>query len=573
MQHIPLLEEIVVVAAAAVVVALIAARLRLPTVAGLLLSGALIGPHAFGLVSDTHSIEVIAEVGVVLLLFTIGLEFSLSRLKHIFRTVALGGVLQVGGTFALVVAAATALGVRTEAAVFYGFAIALSSTAIVLRALTERRELDAPHGRFILGTLIFQDLCVVPMVLVVPLLGAQSDGGGVVEIGLALGEAALVVVAVLFVARLLVPRVMAWVDASRSREVFLLAVLAICVGTAWLTSLAGLSLALGAFLGGLVVADTEYSHRAMGDMLPFRDVFVSFFFVSLGMFFDVRVLVEHPLLVLLLLLGLIVGKGFVATLAALVMRFPPRATWLAGVGLAQFGEFGFVLVRLGTESNVVEHGSVEALLTAGIISMFLTPLLLGAAPHFTAGERLLAPLARLLHAHGIEEEDASVVGLRDHVVVVGYGVVGRLVTTTLRTVGVEHVILELNADNVRQGREAGDPVFYADATSAEALGHAHVDRARCVVIMINDAQATHRVVDALRRVAPDVPLIVRTHYLAGHDGLRGLGASHVIVEEVEGGIEVLAHVMRELELSDAVIETQIRQAREATRGGESTARR
>jgi CPA2 family monovalent cation:H+ antiporter-2 len=564
MEPIPLLKEIAIVAAAAVLVVVVVGRMRVPTVAGLLLSGALVGPHGLRLVSDTHAIELIAEVGVVLLLFTIGLEFSLERLKHIFRRVALGGILQVGGTLALVAAGAVALGVGYGPAVFYGFIFALSSTAIVLRALTERRELDAPHGRFIVGALIFQDLCVIPMVLLVPLLGTVDQGGTYVEIGIALGKAAAVVVGVLGISRVVVPRVLEWVEASRSREVFLLAVLTLCVGTAWLTSLAGLSLALGAFLGGLVVADTEYSHRAMGDVLPLRDVFVSFFFVSLGMFFNVRVLAEDPLLVLLLLLVFVLGKGAVATAAALLMRFPPRAAWLAGVGLAQFGEFGFVLMRLGTGTNLVQREDVEPVLIAGIISMFLTPLLLHRAPHITAGERLLAPLARLLRARGIEEIDFRGEVLRDHVVVIGYGVAGRFLVSTLRNRGIKHVILELNADNVRRGREAGDPVFYADATSKEALRHAHIEHARCIVVMINDPQATFRVVDAVRRVAPQAAVVIRTRYLADQDRLLALGGSRVVAEEVEGGIEVLAHVLRELDVPRNVIEAEIHGAREAT---------
>lgn len=564
MEEIPLLKEIAIVAAAGVLVAVVVGRMRVPTVAGLLLSGALVGPHGLRLVSDTHAIELIAEVGVVLLLFTIGLEFSLNRLTHIFRRVALGGILQVGGTLGLVAAGAVVLGVGYGPAVFYGFVFALSSTAIVLRALTERRELDAPHGRFIVAALIFQDLCVIPMVLLVPLLGTGEQGGMYAEIGIALGKAAAVVVGVLSVSRLVVPRFLELVEASRSREVFLLAVLTLCVGTAWLTSLAGLSLALGAFLGGLVVAGTEYSHRAMGDILPLRDVFMSFFFVSFGMFFDVQVLAESPLLVLLLLLVFVLGKGAVATAAALLMRFPPRAAWLAGVGLAQFGEFGFVLVRLGMETGLVQRADVEPVLIAGIISMFLTPLLLQRAPHITAGERLLAPLARLLRARGIEEIDSRGELLQDHVVVIGYGVAGQFVASTLRNRGIKHVILELNADNVRRGREAGDPVFYADATSKEALRHAHIEHARCIVVMINDPQATFRVVDAVRRVAPQAAVVIRTRYLADQDRLLALGGSRVVAEEVEGGIEVLAHVLRELDVPRNVIDAEIHGAREAT---------
>jgi monovalent cation:H+ antiporter-2, CPA2 family len=564
-QPIPLLQEIAVVATVAVVVAVVVGRIRLPAVAGLLLSGALVGPHGLKLVSDVHAIEVIAEVGVVLLLFTIGLEFSLERLRHIFRRVVLGGVMQVCGTIAVVVAAAVALGVGGGAAVFYGFVFALSSTAIVLRTLTERRELDAPHGRFIVGALILQDLCVVPMVLLVPLLGGSGEGAGSLSaIALALGTAAAVVVGVLGLSRLVVPRVLKLVEASRSREVFLLGVLALCVGTAWLTSLAGLSLALGAFLGGMVVADTEYSHRAMGDMLPLRDVFVSFFFVSLGMFFDVRIVVAAPAVVALLLLGFIVGKGVLATAAALLMRFPARAAWLAGVGLAQFGEFGFVLVRLGTASGVVDVEQTAPLLNAGIISMFLTPLLVLGAPHIRAGERVLVPLARLLRARSTDEDDNPSSELRDHVVVIGYGLAGHLVTASLRHVGVKHVILDLNADNIREGRSQHDPVYYADATSEEAVEHAHVQQARAVVVLINDPQAAFRVIDTIRRVSPKVPIFIRTRYLGESESLVRVGASDVVAEEVEGGVEILARLLRELEIPRNVIDAEVHAAREAT---------
>jgi CPA2 family monovalent cation:H+ antiporter-2 len=567
MGHIAILPELAVIAVTAVFVALALRRLALPTAAGLLLSGALVGPAGLGLVKDLHAIEVIAEVGVVMLLFTIGLEFSLARLSHIFRHVALGGLLQVFGTIGVVAGAVVLFGQPLPQAIFFGFVVALSSTAVVLRALGERRELDAPHGRFIVGVLIFQDLCVIPMVLLVPLLGADGgSGNAVVEVGIALGRAALVVGLVLVLARYLVPKLLDQVEANKSREVFLLAVLAICIGTAWLTSLAGLSLALGAFLGGLVVADTEHSHRALGDILPLRDVFVSVFFVSLGMFFDVRVVAEHPGLVFMLLVGFICGKGTLATIAALLMRFPPRAAWLAGVGLAQFGEFGFVLVKLGTTSGVVTDGEIAPLLNAGIVSMFLTPLLVHHAPRLRAGERLVAPLARLLRVRAIEEEDTPEKALSGHVVVIGYGIAGRMIAGSLRKLGTELQILELNAENVRQGRALGDPVFYADATSPEALGHAHIEQAAAVIVLINDKMATIRVIDSVHRAAPTVPIFSRTHYLSEVSSLADVGASEVIVEEVEAAMETLARVLRLLEVPRNLIDEQINVARTESGG-------
>jgi len=559
--HLPLLDELAVIATLAVAVALLLARLQLPTVAGLLVAGALLGPYGLALVDDVHALEVLAEVGVVLLLFSVGLEFSLARLRHIFRQVAAGGAFQVGVTALVAYAAARALGEPVGPSVFYGFVFALSSTAIVLRALSERRELDAPHGRFIVGTLIFQDLCVVPMVLVVPLLGAAGGEGGMVgSISLALLQATVMVVGVVGASRVVVPRVLALVDASQSREVFLLAILGLCLGTAWLTSLAGLSLALGAFLGGMVVADTEYGHRAMGEILPLRDAFVSLFFVSLGMLFDVGVVLENPVLVGVMLAGFLFVKGALATLAALVMRFPGRVAWLAGVGLAQFGEFGFVLTRLAETHGVIEAEDAAPLLAAGILSMFLTPVLVRLAPHVTAGERLLAPLERLIGVRSIDEADVDA-PLEGHVVVVGFGLAGRVVTKALIAAGQPCLALELNAEIVRKGREQGFPVYYGDATSVEALEHAHLGRARQAVLLTNDPRALRRILTSIRRVAPDLPVLVRAHYQTERADLVAAGATEVMAEEVEGAVEVVARLLSGLGMPRNLIDEQLRAVR------------
>ncbi len=560
-----LLEEITLIAAVCVIVTLILGRLKLPVVAGLVLSGALVGPKGLSLANDPKSIEVIAEVGVIFLLFTIGLEFSLARLRNIFRQVALGGLLQVSATAMAACAVSLSMNLSLPEAIVYGFVFALSSTALVLRTLGERGELDAPHGRFIVGTLIFQDLCIVPMVLIVPLLVGGLDKPETWQaILIALGKAALVVTLLFASSRKIIPRVFRLVDGSRSKEVFILTVLCLCIGTAYLTSLTGLSLALGAFLAGMIVADTDFRHRAMGDMLPLRDVFVSFFFVSMGMFFDFQLLAEKPMEVGLLLLAFIGGKGVLAILAASFMRFPPRAAWLAGVGLAQFGEFGFVILQLAINEGVVLESEIGPLLNAGILSMFLTPLMVYKAPHFTAGERALDPLAKLLRARSAEELEDRTVGHNDHVVVIGYGLAGRLLTNSLGRLGVDAVALEMNSDNVELGRRLGDPVYYADATSEEALGHAHVETCRAIVIMINDNQAIERVICTIARMKVEAPVFVRTQYMRGSEQLSKNLPVNVVASEVEGGLEILSLVLRQLKIPRNLILREIGQAREET---------
>ncbi len=558
---IPLLEELAIISIAGAAVTAVLARLRLPMVAGLLVAGALLGPFGLGLVRETEPIESLADVGVVLLLFTIGLEFSLDRLKFIFRRAALGGAAQVASTIAAAAGVATLLGAGVPEAAFYGFVFAMSSTAIVLRSLASRGELDAPHGRFIVAAQILQDLCVIPMVLLVPVLGNGGGTAGIAsEILLALGKAMLVVAGSLVAARVLVPTLLRLVDASRSREVFLLAVVAIFVGMAWLTSLAGLSLALGAFLGGMVVAGTEFQHRAMGDIMPLRDVFLSVFFVSLGMLFDPMLIVEKPLDIALLLACFVVGKAVLAALSAAVMRFPARAAWLAGIGLAQFSEFGFVLIKLGEECGLTSPETASSILAAGILSMFLTPILMQIGPRITAGEMLLAPLSRLLGVRGIDQMEAPETKEK-RVVIVGYGIAGKLVAQALKSCRMPHVALELNAETVRAARAAGEPVYYADATSVEALGHAGIDTALAAVVLINDPQAAMRVVDAIHRTAPGVPVMIRTRYFSERDRLVSLGASEVVAEEVEASMEVVARLLRRLEVPRNLIDVLIHEAR------------
>ena len=560
-----LLEEITVIATVSVIVTLLLGRLKLPVVAGLVLSGALVGPKALSLAHDPEAIEVIAEVGVIFLLFTIGLEFSLSRLKNIFRQVALGGLLQVGVTTLVTSLICLSMDLSVPEAIVYGFVFALSSTALVLRTLGERGELDAPHGRFIVGTLIFQDLCIVPMVLIVPLLINGLDKPETWQaIMFALAKATLVVVLLFATSRKVIPHLFRWVNASRSNEVFILTVLCLCIGTAYLTSLTGLSLALGAFLAGMIVADTDFRHRAMGDILPLRDVFVSFFFVSLGMFFDFQLLAEKPMEVGLLLLAFIGGKGLIAILAASFMRFPPRAAWLAGVGLAQFGEFGFIILQLAIQEGVVIESEIGTLLNAGILSMFLTPLLVYKAPHFTAGERALDPLAKLLRARSAEELEDRTVGHSDHVVVIGYGLAGRLLTNSLSRLKIEAVALEMNSDNVELGRKLGDPVYYADATSEEALGHAHVESCRAIVIMINDNQAIERVISTIARMKVEAPVFVRTQYMRGSEKLSQELPVNIVASEVEGGLEILSLVLNQLQIPRNLIIREVDQAREET---------
>ncbi len=560
------LTELVAVFGVAVVVVLVLSRFRLPTIAGFIVAGALIGPSGLGVVGGpgeegTHQIESLAEVGVVLLLFTIGLEFSLTRLRTIWRTIAMGGGLQVTLTIAAVMGVCAAVGVHLPRGIFYGFLIAMSSTAIVLRALTERRETDAPHGRMIVGVLVFQDLCVIPMMLLVPMLAGA--GGSAVQVLLALGKALLLVVGTVIVARTVAPRVLGVVARSQQRELFLLSALLACLGIAWLTTLAGLSLALGAFLAGIALADSEYGHQALSEVLPFREAFTSLFFISIGMLFNVHVLLAQPLAVFGLAAAVLVGKALIAAFAAAAIGFPLRVAVMAGVGLAGIGEFSFVLAQVGASYGLLTPAEQQLFVAVSVITVVVTPIAFRLGPHLAAGATRLRRLEQLLGAYE-PRADAPPVGdeaLTGHVVIAGYGVAGRLLGEALSATGVPYSITELNPDTVRAARARGEIAHYGDITSAENCERLGILQARELVILINDPDAARRALTTVRRLAPELPIVVRTKYIAEAPRLLELGATDVIAEELETAMEVVARVLRAAGVPRNIIAERLAHAR------------
>lgn len=563
-----ILADLTILLAAAVTVVVVLSRLRLPTIAGFVVAGALLGPSGLGIVQSSGGVEVLAEVGVILLLFTIGLEFSLGRLRRIWRVVAFGGGLQVGLTTLAVTAAAVGAGFGVSQGVFFGFLLALSSTAIVLRGLAERGETDAPHGQLIVGALLFQDLCIVPMILLVPLLA--GGGGGASAVVLALGKAAAVVVATVALARGAVPRVLYVVARSRRRDLFVLVVLTLCLGIAGLTAWAGLSLALGAFLAGMVLAESQYGDQALSDVLPLSDSLSSLFFLSMGLLLDVGVLASEPVGVAGLVLLILAGKGALATLAGVAMRFPIRVALLSGISLAQVGEFSFVLARLGHAEGLIGDEPLKIFLAASVITMLVTPLAMRAGPHLAAGAVRLGGLERLLGV-GNDAEHTPAPPREGHVLVLGFGLGGQLVAEALRATGVPHAVVDVAADRIRDAQARGEPAYYGDVTSSEILERLHVSRARQVVILINDPAAIRRCVAAVRALAPEVPILVRTQYLGETPALLAAGATQVVAQELEASLEVLAATLAAAEVPGAVIGQHMRRARHRGIGGSAPA--
>jgi CPA2 family monovalent cation:H+ antiporter-2 len=479
---------------------------------------------------------------VILVLFAIGLEFSLADLMRMRRTVLLGGTLQVLGVMSIAFVILMGGGLPGREALFLGMIATLSSTAVVLRLLQQKAEIDASHGRVCLGILVYQDLMIVPMMLLIPVLAGGGAGlGGALAAFTAKAVAILVLVLVL--ARFVVPQLLARIVGTRSRDMFLLAVVSICLVVAWASAEAGLSLALGAFLAGLIVSESEYSHQALSDILPFRDLFASFFFISIGMLLDVGLVLEAPVLLAAMVATVLVVKALVAGVAALALGRSVRTSVIVGITLSQVGEFSFILAGSGLSDGLMTAVTYQWFLAAAVATIGATPFLMAWAPALgRVVERL--PLPATLRAGALPEirpgEDEQLV---DHVVVVGFGINGSNVARAARVAGIPLVAIEMNPTVVREQRARGVNIHYGDASQAAVLEHAGIDRARVAVVAISDAATTRRVAGLVRTMSPACFVIVRTRYLHEVEPLRSAGAHLVIPEELETSLEIVARVL------------------------------
>ncbi len=517
-------------------------RMRFPSIVGFLLAGILGGPHALGLVIDPKRVEQLAEIGVVLLLFTIGIEFSLKELMRIKQIVFLGGGLQI----TLTILATTGLGVLLHypmnTSIFFGFLVALSSTAIILKLLIDSGEIDSPHGKVTLGILIFQDLCVVPLMLFTPILGhTVKDIQSISEIALK----ALVVVLVAHVAsRYLIPWILGLVARSRSRELFLLTILFIGIGTAWLTSQAGLSLALGAFIAGLAISESDYSQQVLGDIMPFRDAFMSLFFISVGMLFDPVPLLLHLPFIAGLIATILMLKILVSGLAIRIIGLPLRASLLSAFALAQIGEFSFVLSQEGLKDGLLSPLNYQIFLAASIATMIMTPLSLWIAEPVTvyALRNLPAWLTRGRRSLVGKEKKFT---MSNHVIIAGFGLNGQNIVKILKYQSIPYVIIDTNPFTVQAERKKGEPIIFGDASQPEILDYARIRYARILVIAVSDNAASRRIVSTARSQNSTLHIIARTRYLAESGDLYRLGVNEVVPEEFEASIEILSRILKQ----------------------------
>jgi monovalent cation:H+ antiporter-2, CPA2 family len=541
-----LLEELLLILAVATAGGLAFERLRLPSIAGFVVVGALVGPGGMGWIDDPAQVRSLAELGVVFLLFEIGLELPLDRLRWMWRRALIAGGLQVTITLITAATIAAALGVPQRSAVVFGALVAMSSTALVIGVLSQRGEIDAPHGQLAIGILLFQDLCVAPFLLAVPILAPDAKASAS---DLAIAGLRSVVALALFaaVARFVLPKLLDRVARLRSREIFTMVAFLAVLGSAVVAEKIGLTLAVGAFIGGLVLTLSPYAHQVYAEVVPLRGVLLGLFFTAVGMLFDPASAAEQWPAVLAYTAGVVVLKaGLVAAIVALALGLGPRVGILTGLSLAQTGEFSFVLAAVAAQAGLLDADLQQVFVAGSIATLAATPLLVAAAP------RIASRLGGGLAPRRAPEPRGAPADV-PHVVIVGFGMAGQTVARVLRARRIAYTGVDANAGTVRAAIARGEPVAYGDAARRAVLERLGVRGARMVVVAISDPIATRETVALVREIAPRVQILARTHYAHGADELALAGATRVVVEELESTLELVGAMLRQFGVPEETV--------------------
>lgn len=561
MDELVLVRDMAVVWMAALLVGLICARIRVPIIAGYILAGVLIGPFGLKLIAAEEQINVLAELGVALLLFALGVEISLKKMFTDAKRVVSAASIQIIGTVVVSAALAAVFGLITTVpqALILGFVCALSSTAVVTKVIVDQAETETTHGRLLVPMLLIQDLALVPVVALIPAL-QQSSGGAVMPIVFAVSKAAVLIIAVFIGSTLLVPRVLSWVARVNSRELFLLTVISLCLGVAFLSKELGVSLALGAFLSGIMVSERPFGPQVLAEIVPLRDLFATLFFVSVGLLLNPHFLVTHWVQVLSFVALLLVVKFLIAGAGAFVATRTAWSAALVGIAMAQMGEFSFVLATLGRETQILPEDLYNLLFASAVLTLLISPALIGMAP------RLLArlPFFRLpaTHTHGESAVSAEhEEHLQDHVVLCGFGRMGRSIGLALQAYGVPFVVIESNAHLAEELDRMKIPYIYGDAFSNLVLSKSNIHKAKCLVITVPDRIVAMNIMAYSRAHNAELDIVVRAVSSADVELFRAVGANSVVQPEFEASIEATRLVLIGLGKPGLEILSAIRQIR------------
>ena len=553
-----LLTELISLLALSVSAVAVVSWLRLPSIIGYLFVGLFVGPHAIGLIHHSETTHLLGEIGVAFLLFAIGLEFSIPqflKMRHVL--IWLGGAQVLVGTISGTVIAMW-IGMPLAPAIIVGGALSMSSTAIVIKQLTDQGELTLRHGNLSLGILLFQDLAAVPFLVVIPLLAQEGEQAMLQVLGWALVKAAIVFAVMLFVGNRVLRPLFQRVANMQSPELFTLTVLFVSSCAAWFTNLVGLSLALGAFIAGMMLAETEFRHHIEHELRPFRDLLLGVFFITVGMQLDVVAITQQINLILLLVVGLVIGKGGLIILLAYVYNKNVRVASRVGIVLGHGGEFGLALLALAFANGLVPTEQNQIILASIVISMFIAPLLVRYNEQFsTRLEKLGADETEQIDDIAAATQDQS-----GHVLIFGFGRVGSQMAAMLKQDDIEYVGLDQNSNIVKLAWEDGEPVYYGDASNPHVLKALAIGRARAVVISFNNEDLAVRVLQQVKSVAPDIPVLVRSYDDTSLHRLLSAGASEVLPETFETGLMLTLNLLLILGMSEEEVDERLHRERQ-----------
>ncbi|HZL09972.1 MAG TPA: cation:proton antiporter [Prolixibacteraceae bacterium] len=550
-----ILIDIVIIFAFATAVNYLFTKIKIPTIIGYLLTGIVVGPSLLGIIRSPHDIEFMAEIGIILLMFTIGLEFSLNHLIKIRNIVFFGGFIQLLFTAGITMLIARMYGLSWEAALFIGFLTALSSTALVLKILQERGEISSNYGRTVVGILIFQDIILIPLILLTPMLGGKTtDIGSEMFI---LGLKTIGIVALVYVGnRWVMPKVLHLIALTKNRELFLMSILLVCLAVALLTSELGMSLAFGAFLGGLMISRSEYSQDAFSHLTPFKDTFTSFFFVSIGMLLDLSFVFDHIVLVLATVLLVIVIKTFVAGGTAFVLGHTFRGTIVVGLAMAQIGEFSFILAKTGQDYHILTDYYYQLFLAVTIVSMAASPFLIMISRP-VANLMLKLPVPQLLINGLFPLQEIEVPEMQNHIVLIGKDSRSLNLSRMSSRMKLPYVSIVFDPAEVKERQLKGESVIYGDAMNEPILRKAHTETAEIVVISIGETITALGIIERVRNLNQHAYIIVRSKYVSNIEDFYQMGANQVIPEEFETAIDLFERVLKKLLIPKGEIDEAI----------------
>lgn len=544
-----IIKDIVIILLVSIPIIFLFKKLNLPGIVGFLIAGVIIGPYGFRLISEVERINIMAEIGVILLLFTIGLELSFGKLMKMKKLLLIAGGFQLSITISTAAFLLYIIGLSVVTSIFGGMLVSLSSTAIVLKILTDRGELEAPHGRLSLSILIFQDLAVVPLFIFLPILGGKTSAT-FSEIFIQMIFAFAAVGIILLLAKFLMPKLLYQLARLRIREAFTVGTILMLLGTAYLTHAAGLSFALGAFIAGIILSESEFSPQVVADIIPFKDVFNSIFFVSVGLLLNINYVLINPVIFMVTVICVILLKAVIIIIIVKAIKYPLRVAVLTAIALAQIGEFSFVLVQSGMKYELLTQDLYNAFIASSIFTMMLTPLFITIAPKIAIKSSTFESVKPV--KQGTNNET-----LKDHVIIVGFGLNGKNLARVLKETGIKYIVIELNPDTVKTERAAGERIIYGDINKEEILHHAFISNAKTIVFAISDPESSRRGLQHAKRLNPNIYSIVRTRYTYETDGLMKLNADEVIPEEFETSLHIFSKVLERYHIPLNVIMKQV----------------